>query len=226
SPDRRGIDVGLVYRKEGIVLLKSKAIPVRDSLDITFVTRDILYAKFEIFGADTLHVFINHWPSRYGGVLASVDKRMLVARLLRHHVDSLSNVSEMPKILIMGDFNDDPNDLSLVDGLGAFAIDKINSPNQLVNLFAIPDQLGSQGTIKYMQNWQIFDQIIISQSLMHANQRLRLRKNSARIFLRDFLLTDDERHLGKMLHRTFSGPRYIGGYSDHLPIYVDLECIR
>jgi endonuclease/exonuclease/phosphatase family metal-dependent hydrolase len=223
SPDRRGIDVALAYRKEGIVLLSSRSIRVRDASDTAFVTRDILYAKFEISGVDTLHVFINHWPSRYGGVLASVDKRKLVARLLRHHVDSLNNTFNTPKILIMGDFNDEPDDQSIVDGLGAFPIDQINSPNQLVNLFTLPDQLGSQGTIKYMQNWQIFDQIIVSQSLMCVDQRLCYRNSSARIFLRDFLLTDDDRHLGKMLFRTFSGPSYIGGYSDHLPVYIDLD---
>lgn len=226
SGDRRGIDVALLYRVDHLGLINSKAIRLFDSTDTGFVTRDILYVSFEAGSVDTLHVFVNHWPSRYGGVLASDAKRSLAASVLRSHVDSLNHVLNNPKIVIMGDFNDTPVDVSINKVLRALSPDKLEYSSDLVHLFANSALLGFQGTIKHMQNWQIFDHIIISRALFDSNDRLIFSQGSQRIFVKDFLLTDDDRHLGRMLFRTYQGPKYLGGFSDHLPVMIDLKLLE
>lgn len=223
SPDRRGIDVGLIYRKTMLTLLVARPIPVKDTNDVSFLTRDILFASFLHNDSDTVYVYVNHWPSRYGGQLESVKKRLLAATTLRQHVDSVLNAHPLARIVIMGDFNDTPNDESIIYGLKAFSPESINSTDQLVHLFTSSDELGYEGTLKHQHSWQIFDQIMISQHLYNANEGLRFRRGGARIFAPSFLLMDDERHLGKKLYRTYTGPTYIGGFSDHLPVFIDLE---
>jgi endonuclease/exonuclease/phosphatase family metal-dependent hydrolase len=223
SPDFRGIDVALLYRKNHLRLIGSKPIPVTDPASPNFKTRDILYASFMVDEVDTVHVYVNHWPSRFGGVLASVPRRMLAALTLRHHIDSLTLLRPNAKIVVMGDFNDTPQDDSIIKGLKAFPPDDITDSNQLLHLFTNAKELGHLGTLKFQHMWQIFDHIMVSQSLYNANKGLRYRQGSARIFVADFLLTDDERYLGQKLFRTYIGPRYTGGYSDHLPVYIDLE---
>ncbi len=223
SPDRRGIDVALIYRTSHFTLLSSKPIPVIDPTDSAFITRDILYASFIINDIDTLHFFINHWPSRYGGTLSSVDKRMLAAKTLKRNSDSISVLFPNAKIIILGDFNDCPEDLSLKVGLATQYQNTSFKLNDLVNLFESKTGFGKKGTIKYEQQWQIFDQIIITNSLLSSNNRLKYRKFSANIFDAPFLLMEDDRFLGKKLFRTYQGPAYLGGISDHLPVYLDLE---
>jgi len=224
SEDRRGIDVAIIYRKELLELLTSAVFRVRDQEDASFITRDILYASFKACGEDTLHVFVNHWPSRYGGELATTEKRMLAATILRSKVDSIRRVFQGAKVLIMGDFNDTPGDISLTEGLKAMPEGLLTGNNELVNLFSDIKALGYKGTIKHLNNWQVFDQIIVSVAFLNAGDNLVLKPNSQRIFAPDFLLVPDEKYLDKMLFRTYIGPRYVGGYSDHLPVYVDVGC--
>lgn len=147
----------------------------------------------------------------------------MAAELLRKHVDSLKHYHRNPKIVLMGDFNDTPEDISIKKVLRALSPDKVMQDSDLVHLFTKPEELGFEGTIKHMQNWQIFDHIIVSQSLYSSDDGLGFIQGSQRIFAKNFLLTDDDRHLGKMLYRTYVGPRYVGGYSDHLPVYIDLR---
>lgn len=224
SPDRRGIDAALIYRKDQMRLIASKAIALTDPNDSTFISRDIVYASFEI-ACDTVHVFVNHWPSRYGGELESQHRRKLAANLLRSYVDSLCLLqAKMPKIVIMGDFNDSPQDESIVRYLRANEMNSFNENNcELLNLFFNSQQLGFKGTLKYQHQWQIFDQIIISASLCNDTTGVVYKNNSARIFTAPFLFEEDSRHLGEKLFRTYVGPKYYGGFSDHLPVYIDLE---
>ena len=222
SPDRRGIDVGLIYRSDLLTLIQSEPINVHDTADPGFLTRDILFAAFETSASDTIFVYVNHWPSRYGGQLESVDKRMLAATTLRRHYDSL--VLKLPgaKVVMMGDLNDSPEDDSVLKGLRAFSYESNHQPDGLINLFTNKNSLGFDGTLKHVHDWQIFDQIIVSPALFGSEMGTRYCDGSARIFVADFLLEDDDRYLGKKLHRTYSGPNYIGGFSDHLPVYIDL----
>lgn len=212
--DRRGIDVAMVYCIDKLQLIYSEPVKVRNPKNAKFRSRDILYAKFSDRRGDTLHCFVNHWPSRYGGEMETIELRALAANTLRHKVDSLFATGEgKPKIVIMGDFNDTPEDPSIREMLGA----------NLVNLFTDSRELGFEGTLKHQFHWQIFDQIIVSKSLIDSDSGLHYVKGSAEIFHADFLFQPDETNGGVKLFRTYVGPKYIGGFSDHLPVLMNLK---
>lgn len=222
--DRRGIDVALVYSIDKLQLIKSDVIHIRDPDNKKYRTRDILYAKFYDRGEDTLHCFVNHWPSRYGGERETIYLRNIAAETLKRKIDSLVKMNDkIPKIIVMGDFNDSPYDESIIKYLGAVPYkDKIRS-DTLINLFADDKTLGFKGTLKHQYQWQTFDQIIVSASLLDNLGTIRYVDESASIFHDDYLFVKDETYGGVKLFRTYIGPKYQGGYSDHLPIYIDLE---
>ena len=220
--DRRGIDVAIAYSVDKLQLVASEAVKIRAPDNRPIKTRDILYAKFYDRKGDTLHCFVNHWPSRYGGEKETIHLREMAAHILRAKVDSLVKTNrEMPKIIIMGDFNDGPFDSSIRDVLRAVPQDDFSKDDTLVNLFSNSKRLGFEGTLKHQYRWQIFDQIIISKSLFDGGL-MHYAKKSESIFHPDFLFVDDESYGGKKLFRTYIGPRYQGGYSDHLPVYIDI----
>ena len=222
--DRRGIDVAIAYSIDKLQLVSSEVVKVRNPDNKNFKTRDILYAKFYDRKSDTLHCFINHWPSRYGGERETIHLRDLAAATLKHKVDSLRVITEdCAKIVIMGDFNDTPFDNSILNVLLAKPSAKTHKDDFLVNLFDDGDKLGFPGTLKHQYHWQIFDQIIISNSLIYDCKSLRYIKKSASIFHPDFLFVNDDSYGGKKLFRTYIGPKYQGGFSDHLPVYIDLR---
>ncbi len=222
--DRRGIDVAMAYSVDKVQLIYSEPIKIRDPDNKYFKTRDILYAKFYDRIGDTLHCFVNHWSSRYGGEKETIHLREMTARLLKNKVDSLIRINNtIPKIVIMGDFNDTPYDNSILNVLSAKPRDDFSENDTLVNLFANEKSLGFEGTLKHQYRWQIFDQIIISSSLYNDYESLHYKKESATIFHDDFLFVEDETYGGKKLFRTYIGPKYQGGYSDHLPVYIDLS---
>ena len=220
--DRRGIDVALVYSIDKLQLIYSEAIKIRGPNNKIIKTRDILYAKFYDRVGDTLHCFVNHWPSRYGGEKETIYLREIAARHLKSKVDSLVvNCDYFPKIIIMGDFNDTPYDNSILNVLRAKPLEEYKRNDTLINLFANEKKLGFEGTLKHQYRWQIFDQIIISK-VLYDSRSLHYVKKSARIFHEDILFTDDNTYGGRKLFRTYIGPKYYGGYSDHLPVYIDL----
>ncbi len=225
SPDRRGIDVALVYDISRLRLLSSRPVAVRDKKNADFRTRDILYVKLAAAEGDTLHVFVNHWPSRYGGEAETIRLRCLAASTLRNIVDSIADcAAEPPKIIIMGDLNDTPEDKSVASVLDA----KPPSFGQtddfcLINLFRQNGKTGFAGTLKHEYTWQVFDHIIVSNALIDNKKGLKYKADSAQIFHAAFLFEEDKTRGGVKLHRTFVGPRYFGGYSDHLPVFIDLE---
>ncbi|MGN0033424.1 MAG: hypothetical protein ACI358_06600 [Candidatus Limimorpha sp.] len=219
--DFRGIDVALVYCIDDVQLVYSEVIKLRHPTNKNYKSRDILYTKFSDWENDTIHCFVNHWPSRYGGEMETIEVRSIAAKTLRHKIDSLFTYSNTsPKIIIMGDFNDTPSDASISEVLMA----KARLPaegNGIINLFAVSDDLGFEGTLKHQFNWQIFDQIMISGALMNG-EGLRYKNGSATIFHDDFLFQPDDTYGGTKLYRTYVGPQYFGGFSDHLPVYIDL----
>ena len=224
GPDKRGIDPAIVYSLDYFLLVESAVFPYYDPEDTAYHSRDILYAKFIDKQNDTLHIFVNHWPSRYSGELETVGSRSCSAAILRSKVDSIVAAAPegyYPKVIIMGDLNDCPTDPSVYDVLRARHPSEMEE-GCLVNLFGKPDDLGFEGTLKHQADWQIFDQIIVAPSLMDDKEGLHYQEGSARIFHADFMLEDDETYHGKKLFRTYIGPRYFGGFSDHLPIYIDL----
>jgi predicted extracellular nuclease len=222
STDVRGIDVAFLYRPDRFRLLFSRNISIRFPSDSILRTRDILYIKGILFQKDTLNIFINHWPSRRGGFTESVPKRLLVAKTLRSCLDSLQQKHPAASILIMGDFNDDPDQPSIRDVLGARAFTLLTKVDSLVNLMLPKMNHPGTGTHKFQGKWAILDQFIVSGALLLNHKGLHTSMESANIFSQGFLLEEDERALGVKPSRTYSGPRYLGGFSDHLPVYLDL----
>jgi hypothetical protein len=222
SPDPRGIDVALIYRPDKFAPTFYKAIPVRFPNDPTSRTRDILYVKGKVLGKETLHIFINHWPSRYGGYSATKPKRAFVASVLRHAVDSIMTSDPGSKIAIMGDFNDEPNDESITKFLMAQNDSTLLDKYGLYNMMAGYTNRWKTGTNKYRESWSVIDQIIVSTSLLNSEKGLFTHANAAHIFDAPFLLMEDKTYFGLKPFRTYLGPKYQGGFSDHLPVYFDV----
>lgn len=222
SPDRRGIDVGLLYRENKITPLKYEYLKVIDPENHAFKTREILYFMAEVQYADTLHIFMNHWPSRYGGVLETVDKRALAARVLKEHIEQLKKEYPSPQIVVMGDFNDQPNDNNLVNVLDAKTEIKDIDVGGLYNLSPLWEG-NSKGTHKYQSQWSIFDQVMVSGNLLLKDGKIYVNQDDANIFIKPFLLEQDNRYGGVKPNRTFTGFKYNGGFSDHFPVYLDIR---
>lgn len=221
SPDRRGIDVALLYSEELFTPLHDEAIGVRFPDDTAYHTRDILYVKGLVGQREMLHIFVNHWPSRYGGYLATVNRRNTAASILKHHTDSILAINPNSSIVMMGDFNDGPEDESFNIVLNAVDPSDEAGLDTYYNLMLTEQDDWNYGTLKYRENWDIFDQIVVSGSLLDQ-QGIDVFLDKAFIFHENFLLEEDERYLGLKPFRTFTGFRYNGGYSDHLPVYFDL----
>lgn len=217
SPDRRGIDVALLFNPKIFQVIDHKAINVHFPFAPEYKTRDILYVKGLVLGGDTLHIFVNHWPSRYGGELSSRPKRIFVAQQLAKHIDSILQENKDAAILVMGDFNDFPFNQSIKEELKA---GKDDNTTRLINL--MPESNYSIGTNKYDGEWGILDQIMISPILLLKDKGIFV-EGDAQIFDADFLLQEDVKFLGKKPFRTFLGMKYNGGFSDHLPIFVDFK---
>lgn len=223
SPDNRGIDVALLYRTDRFRVIHSEPITVNFIDDPNGKTRDILYVcgVFK-FSPDTVHLFVNHWPSRYGGYAATIEKRNQAADILRIKVDSLLNINPHTLILMMGDLNDYPSDESLIKHLRALP-DTINaSPNDVINLMFPIHKEGRYGSHKYQEHWGILDQIIVSHEFLTRTKGLHVGEKGANIFRAPFLLIPDDTYVGQKNFRTYIGFKYSGGYSDHLPVYVDI----
>lgn len=218
SPDRRGIDVACLYRPDKFNLILYKYYRVVFPHDPDRKTRDILYMKGILPNADTLHLFINHFPSRWGGQFASEPGRAHVAGMIRQKVDSLNERYNDPLIVITGDFNDEPDDISLKDVLDAKLNPADAKDNDLINLMA-PVKY-KFGTFFFQGEWNLLDHFIISNQLLNGKSTYT-RINSAGIFDAPWLLTKNAAGQD-VVFRTFQGPAYKGGYSDHLPIFLDL----
>lgn len=219
SPDERGIDNALLYRKSAFVVLTKKAIPVKLTQNPGDATRDILYVSGVVkkSPSDTLHLFVNHWPSRRGGQSVSEPNRLDAATTLRHHVDSIFSIHGSASILIMGDFNDEPGDRSLAGILQALAPTPDPMKNTLYNLMRTASMNG-KGTI-YYDGWQLFDQIIVSGRLLSKTSGLTLPVPEGEIFSAEWLLYKPAH--GEARPNRTAAKDYYGGYSDHLPVFID-----
>lgn len=203
SPDERGIDVALLYQPASFALLHSHSIRIKPLPD-TRPTRDILYASGLIITGDTLHVFVVHAPSRRGGELASRPYRLHVASQLAEAVDSVYAISRDAKIIIAGDFNDYADSPAL----------KRLYQHHLINIsHDAQGTHGAKATYRWHGEWRSLDQVLCSPSMAKAKQKCQIGDLP-------FLLEDDEKYGGKKPYRTYLGPRYLGGYSDHLPLLV------
>jgi predicted extracellular nuclease len=212
SPDERGIDVALLYKSSVFRQIADQPIPVHlESDSLPVYTRDILYvALVDNRYNDTFHIFVNHWPSRIGGKEKSEPKRMKASSELKSAIENMWSYIPTAHIIIMGDFNDNPTDSSILSLL------KTKHPfgtQSLLNLSLDQHQRGL-GSYNYRGNWDMLDQIIISSSILTISH---VKTVDFQIFNRNFLMFDHPQ-FGKSPNRTYGGPNYYGGYSDHLPV--------
>lgn len=211
SYDQRGIDVALIYNKAKFTVLASSKVQVKLPSDTLPPTRNILVVQGVLGKKDTLFFFVNHWPSRRSGSAESQSRRMCAADALLHAIDSVRAKSPDARLVVMGDFNDTPGDSSI-----QYLIDKA----ALFNLMEQEVKLGS-GTHYYKKEVSIFDQLIVSENMI-GRKGCRTTPDGGRIYQPDWLMSEVYKGEGLSPFRTFAGSRYLGGYSDHLPVYMDL----
>jgi hypothetical protein len=198
SGNERGIDVALLYDSTRVKVLNSKALRVCLEGDMT---RDILYAKALLEGRDTLHAMVCHLPSQLGGAAASEWKRRVAKEVIQAKVDSILGVDSLANIVVMGDMNSEVKD----------------DLEGMTNIMKEWERVG-KGTHKYQGIWSCLDQFYLSNTLETHTK--------ACIYSPEWLLEEDVKYLDYRPKRTYVGYRYQGGYSDHLPIFLRISCLK
>lgn len=220
SPDRRGIDVGLLYQPKYFTVTGSKPIPLviyEENGDRNY-TRDILYVS-GTFDGEPMHILVNHWPSRRGGEAATQPYRNAAALICKNVKDSLLQVDPKAKVIVMGDLNDDPVSPSVKKVLAAK--DKkteVKAGGFFNPMYAFFKQ--GFGTMAYRDAWSLFDQIIISEGLVDEKQA-GYRFYKAAVHNKPYLIQRTG-HFKGYPYRTFDFENYIAGYSDHFAVYMYL----
>ncbi|MBN2639053.1 MAG: hypothetical protein JXR65_08195 [Bacteroidales bacterium] len=217
SRDHRGIDVAILYDENQYYPIFSKPIQVINPTDSGFRTRDILYSKGMLL-KDTLHIFVNHWPSSYSGLMKNRPKRLLAAQILKSNIDSILKINPNANIVVMGDFNEPPS----APGIQFL----IHGVQQLYTLKGVSTFKNVTGTIKHNSVWQVYDEVIVSNSLITGSNGMFAKDKSFFIFDVGFLLEKDKKYTGWKTFRTYQGLKYNGGISDHLPVYIDLTSTK
>jgi len=215
SPDYRGIDVALIYRLDAFQEISHEVLPVVFPDDPNFKTRDILHVTGKIKNK-TIHVFVNHWPSRIGGDDKTEPKRVLAASVLKNKTDQILAADPKAKIIIMGDMNDEPVNKSLKETLDAGSPD---SGSKLVNLM-FPDDNAGLGTYFYSGNWNMLDNIVVSGYVLNG-KGIKVEDSKGNIFRKDWMIYTNKNG-DQTPNRTYVGNRYVGGVSDHFPVYFKM----
>jgi predicted extracellular nuclease len=208
SPDERGIDNALLYDQNKFSILASK--PIENKLGGNDKTRDILYVKGAFLDV-TLHIFVNHWPSNYGGKERAIPKRKATAELLMKQIKTIQKNDKLAEIVLIGDFNEDPIDDNVK------ILEKLGFINQMSPMMGVRNK----GTYVYRGKDYFYDQIIISEGL-NTNQGLHFLKDS--VFILD--KPKYRQQEGKYKHypfRFWAGNKLLGGYSDHLATRIVLR---
>lgn len=215
SPDERGIDVALLYKSSVFEVTTSKNYEIKLEDD---KTRDILLVSGKLKGEE-VHFLVNHWSSRGGGQEKSEPKRIAAAKTARMIVDELLQQNPEAKIMLMGDFNDEPTDKSIAEILQAVE-DPMQAENgKLFNAFGALDAQG-KGSYNYKGDWNMIDQMILSKAFAQSENGWHFVTSA--IYEPPFLKEQEGKYKGNPF-RTYAGQKYLGGYSDHLPIYVTIE---
>ncbi len=225
SPDERGIDNGLIFNSNKFSLINVKPHAIKDS---SFKTRLILQVDLIVNeNNDTLSVFVNHWPSRRSGEVKSEPRRIEAAETLKKFVDEDFNGHSNKRIIIMGDFNDMPTDSSILHVLNAQPLictspeESLNqNKKELFNL-AYNDYKNGIGTYKYHDQWNMLDQIIISNNLLEKGN-LKYICGTFKVYKPEFMVEKSGKYKGTAFP-TYGGRRYLGGYSDHFPVVSIFE---
>lgn len=207
SPDERGIDTALIYRKDFFTILHSEnfALEVDNPNGERDYTRDIIYVKGKI-EEEEIHILVNHWPSRHDGADSTNYKRIIAAEKNREIIETIKAADKNAKIIIMGDFNDNPNN----DGPMLLAsTDLYNPMKTLLTKY--------EGSLSHKNTWNLFDQILLSNNFLEFTSS-KLTYAYSKIYNVDYLEEKDGKYMGNPL-RTFVGSKYLGGNSDHFPVY-------
>lgn len=214
SPDRRGVDVGLIYQKNRYTVEGSKSFRLSTE-DTAFRTRDQLLVWGKLDG-EMVYFLVNHWPSRRGGEARSAPKRKAAATLSRHIADSLYKMDPKVKFILMGDLNDDPTNASITKVLMAKGNTKSVVPGDMYNPMYKLYQNGI-GSYAYRDSWDLYDQIIVNSNVA-AGDTTSYFMGQAKVFNAQFLKQKTGTFAGYPW-RTQAGGQYIAGYSDHFPVY-------
>jgi Endonuclease/Exonuclease/phosphatase family len=220
SPDDRGVDVAFIYNPKYFKVLASQPlnVPLKNDDGSPRHTRDVLWV-YGLLDGEPIHVFVNHWPSRRGGEEASAPGRALAASISKAKADSIFATDPNAKVVIMGDLNDDPVNASCAKVIGAVGDAAKVKPAGFFNPWMKLFKSGI-GTLAYNDSWNLFDQIMISYGWLNHDQK-GFFYNKPVIFNKDYMCQHGGQYDGYPL-RTFSGNSYLGGYSDHFPVYIVL----
>lgn len=220
SPDERGIDVGMLYNPVFFKPTNLEALPVdiRNEDQTPRYTRDVLYVSGLLDG-ESIHLFVNHWPSRRGGEEASAPYRAKAASVCRSKIDSIQKYEPNARFILMGDFNDDPISPSIVETLGANGNFTELKKGDIYNPWNDFYKMGI-GTLAYNDAWNLFDMILLSESLLDRNSG-KYFYASNHIYKDKYMIQSSGRFKGYP-KRTYDFNRYAGGYSDHFPTYIVL----
>lgn len=222
SPDRRGIDVALIYKQAHFSPIHHEKIELRiwDEKGARIFTRDILWVS-GIMDDEVIHLIINHWPSRRGGRSRSEPKRMKAAYMVRHTISKIYQEYPDAKIIIMGDFNDDPINKSIKEVL----LGSLDSSKTAVQHFFNPmEKMFKKGlnSLAYRDGLNLFDQVLLSKNLLRTEKSTgKLTFFKARIYNPENLSAQKGKYKGYP-YRSFENNKYVGGYSDHYPVYIYL----
>lgn len=219
--DERGIDNAFIYKSSLVKEAKGRTIVISSEGIDGDRTRNILVAEITLKNNEKVYFIVNHWPSRREGEKESEFKRIFVAGEVRKVCDEIYAKNAKANIIVMGDLNDEPNNMSVVATLGASGAASKTKDKMLFNTVKELSMDG-QGSHKFKGQWSMLDQIIISANLLNNKSKVKFVTGSAQVFKQDFMLETDEKYKGNPL-RTFVGNKYLGGFSDHLPVMIYLE---
>ncbi|MFM1930704.1 MAG: hypothetical protein RL226_7 [Bacteroidota bacterium] len=218
SRDVRGIDVALLFRPNLFRYLDHEMINFEELTNTSFDARDILHVIGELPDGETLHVFVNHWPSRRAGKSDTEFKRIAAGTALRIAINKILEEEAEPLIVVMGDFNDEPHDKSIHSALKAH--EQADSDTALVNL-AWPAVKDEAGTVEYDGDWFMFDQLMVSGNMLRRAP-WKVRKGEMHIYTKGDVIFKGKHRKEVKPNRTYVGENYKGGYSDHLAVYLHL----
>jgi hypothetical protein len=220
SPDKRGIDVGLIYQPKYFRVESSKSFTLKIEGRDNFFTRDQLLVSGDFMG-ERMHFMVAHWPSRRGGEKRSSPLREAAGDLARMVIDSIKHVEgDSVKIIFMGDLNDDPTNRSVKKNMRSVGDLKKLKPGDLFNPMEEFYKKGI-GTLAWRDSWNLFDQLILTQAYLHDDEFSSFQFYKARVFNKPFITQPSGRFQGYPW-RSFAGGQYLGGYSDHFPVYLFL----
>lgn len=219
SPDKRGIDVALLYQEKHFELTHAEPITLNlTKLGSTRPTRDILFVE-GLLDNEKMYFMVNHWPSRGGGEKKTKAYRNQGARVVKSVIDSLTKIDENAKIFVLGDLNDDPTSESVKSILRAKSKKSEVGDGEIFNPMADLYRRGV-GSNAYRDAWSLFDQILLTSGLLSKKQDGYFHYKTI-VYNKKFLIQKSGKYSGYPF-RTFSGSEYIGGYSDHFPVFVYL----